>query len=103
MTKDEFLNALLLEGFICEKASDYPSVVCEAEEIKKTAKKVQSIAKDKGYNSSFAIRRYREGMDLISKDGAVKTKKDAIGEDEEAPVSITEPIPMTAVSEDVSA
>ena len=47
MTKDEFLNALLLEGFICEKASDYPSVVCEAEEIKKTAKKVQSIAKDK--------------------------------------------------------
>ena len=103
MTKDEFLNALLEEGFVCETASDYPLVVCEAGEIKKTVKKIRAIAKDKGYESSFAIRSYREGMDLISKDGEVKMDKGVPSENEEGPVPIAEPIPMTALTEDVSA
>ncbi len=106
MSKDEFLNTLLAEGFICEKASDYPSVVCEAGEIKKTVKKIRAIAKEKGYDSSFAIRSYREGMELISKDGAVNLRSQEVveeGEPMEQPVSISEPIPMTAITEDVSA
>ncbi len=106
MTKDEFLKLLLSEGFICEKGGQYPSVVCDAKDVKKTAKKVRAMAKEKGYDSSFAIRSYREGMELISKNGAVNVKNQALEEDDatlEQPVSISEPIPMTAIAEDVSA
>ncbi len=106
MTKDEFLKILLSEGFICEKSGQYPSVVCDAKDVKNTAKKVRSMAKEKGYDSSFAIRSYREGMELISKDGTVNVKNQAVEDDDEPmeqPVSISEPIPMTAITEDVSA
>lgn len=106
MTKDEFLKALLAEGFVCEKSSQYPSVVCDAKDVKKTAKKVRAVAKDKGYSSSFAIRSYRDGMELISKDGAVSKdmRNETVEEQTEAEtVSINEPIPMTAHAENVSA
>ncbi len=66
MTKDEFYKILLEEGFTCEKDGQYPSVVCEASEVRKTAKKIREIAKEKGYSSSFAIRRFHEGMELVS-------------------------------------
>ncbi len=82
MTKDEFLKALLSEGFVCEKKGQYPTVVCEADKVRQTAKKVKTLAKDKGYEFSFAVRCYREGMELISN---------------------KEPIPMPALSEDQSA
>ena len=106
MTKDDFLNALLSEGFICEKGGQYPSVVCDAKDVRKTAKKVKAIAKQTGYNSSFAIRSFREGMELISKDGAVVKADESAKTVEEAsedPVSIAEPFPMTAIADDVSA
>lgn len=82
MTKEEFKNALLMAGFTCEKDGQYPSVVCDAKDVKETAKKVRAIAKDKGYNFSFAIRSYREGMEIVS---------------------MNEPIPMTSVTEEASA
>ena len=106
MTKDEFLKALLAEGFICEKSGQYPSVVCDAADVKKTAKKVRAVAKEKGYSSSFAIRSYRDGMELISKDGPVSKnmRNEVVEEQAEAEtVSISEPIPMTAQTENVSA
>lgn len=106
MTKEEFKNALLAEGFICEKSGNYPAVVCDAKDVRNIAKKVKAIAKDKEYTSSFAIRCYREGMELISKDGVVSwNNSDTVNQEEvgEEPVLISEPIPMTAVTEDVSA
>ncbi len=82
MTKDDFLKILLAEGFVCEKGGQYPSVVCDAKDVKTTAKRVRAIAKDKGYTSSFAVRSAREGMELISN---------------------KEPIPMQPITEEVSA
>ncbi|WP_029319871.1 hypothetical protein [Butyrivibrio sp. AE3004] len=106
MTKDEFLKNLLSEGFICEKSGQYPTVVCEADEVKKVAGKVKSIAKDKGYTSSFAIKSIREGMELISKDGEISrivAVEDDEPETKEQPIAIAEPIPMTAMTEDATA
>ena len=105
MTKDEFKKILLDEGFTCEKSGQYPSVVCEAKDVSRTAKKVKKIAKDSGYNSSFAIRRYREGMELMSKDGTVVMAPvaDADTDMQGETVPMAEPIPMTAEAEDISA
>ncbi|WP_408072536.1 hypothetical protein [Butyrivibrio sp. JL13D10] len=99
MTKTEFLNTLLAEGFTCEKSGAYPSVVCDAKDVKKTAKRVRDIAKKSGYDQSFAIRSYREGMDLITKDGAViksMPSSDIATENEENVAEIESPIPMIA-------
>ncbi len=82
MTKDEFLKILLEEGYTCEKNGAYPSVVCDAKDVRKTAKKVKTLAKNNEYTESFAIRCMREGMELIS---------------------ISKPIPMPAEAQEETA
>lgn len=69
MTKDEFVKTLLDEGFLCEKDGQYPSVICDKKDVKKTARKVRAIAKEHGYCQSFAVRSFREGMVLVSSKG----------------------------------
>ncbi|MBE5860089.1 MAG: hypothetical protein E7301_08205 [Butyrivibrio sp.] len=74
MTKDEFLKILIEEGFTCEKSGAYPSVVCDSKDVKQTAKKVKAIAKKSEYTESFAIRCFREEMDLISKNSTASNE-----------------------------
>ncbi len=106
VTKDEFLKILLEEGYTCEKGGAYPSVVCDAKDVRKTAKKIKDIAKKNEYNESFAIRSFREGMELISKNGAAS--KDTAENENDSEVKdttdpISEPIPMTASVQDETA
>ena len=104
MTKQDFFKILLEEGYTCEKNGAYPSVVCDAKDIKKIAKDVKAIAKKNEYVESFAVKCFREGMELVSKHGAVH--KDVVSEennDEEPTASISEVIPMTAAVQDATA
>ena len=106
MTKDDFLKILLEEGYTCEKNGAYPSVVCDAKDVRKTAKKVKAIAKKSEYTESFAIRCFREGMELISKNGVVLKNVEGIegnNDVENNTVPISEPIPMTAAVQEETA
>lgn len=106
MTKEDFLKILLEEGYTCEKNGAYPSVVCDAKDVRITAKQVKSIANKNDYTESFAIRCFREGMELISKNGEVIRKEDNntnTSESDNNAIPISEPIPMTATVQDATA
>ena len=104
MTKQDFLKILLEEGYTCEKNGAYPSVVCDAKDIKKIAKDVKAIAKKNDYVESFAVKCFREGMELVSKNGAVhKEMPGDVNDQEETTASISEVIPMTAAVQDATA
>ena len=106
MTKQDFLKILLEEGYTCEKNGAYPSVVCDAKDVRMTAKKVKSIANKNNYVESFAIRCFREGMELISKNGEVIGKEENstnTSEEDNNTIPISEPIPMTATIQDATA
>ena len=68
LTKTEFENLLIEEGYVCEQGAQYPSVIVyESAEVKTISKKVRALCKKCGYESSFAVRTYREGIKVYSK------------------------------------
>ena len=87
MTKTEFEKLLIEEGFVCEQGAQYPSVIVyESKDVKSVSKKVRDLCKKCGYNSSFAVRSYREGINVYPKN----TEADVINiesteQQEEAP------------------
>ena len=68
MTKTEFEKLLIEEGYVCEQGAQYPSVIVyESSEVKTISKKVRALCKKCGYESSFAVRTYREGINVYKK------------------------------------
>lgn len=68
MTKTEFEKLLVEEGYVCEVGAQYPSVIVfDSKEVKTVSKKVRALCKKCGYDSSFAIRSYREGINTYPK------------------------------------
>ena len=65
MTKTEFEKLLIEEGYVCEQGAQYPSVIVyESSEVKTISKKVRALCKKCGYESSFAVRTYRDGINV---------------------------------------
>jgi transcription elongation factor Elf1 len=63
LTKTEFEKLLLDEGYVCEQGSQYPSVIVyDSKDVKTVSKKVRALCKKCGYESSFAVRSFREGI-----------------------------------------
>ncbi len=71
MTKTEFENLLIEEGYVCEVGAQYPSVIVfDSKDVSTISKKVRSLCKKCGYESSFAVRTFREGIKTHSKNAA---------------------------------
>lgn len=94
MTKTEFEKLLIEEGYTCEQGAQYPSVIVyESSEVKNVSKKVRALCKKCGYESSFAVRTYREGINVYQKkaesenDAAEVIDIDSTEQQEEAAVS----------------